>query len=177
MFVRPDKVIESLNVGPSMTVADFGCGSGHYAIEAGRKVGKSGKVYAIDIQKEMLSYVRAQAQMEGLTNIETIWTDLETAEATRLKNDSVDLVIISNILFQVDDKNAVIAEAKRVLKSGGKLAVIEWDIENQPDKFGPPMDSRISSKTAEDFFEGAGFISEKQFNPGNHHYGLVFRKQ
>ena len=177
MFVRPDKVIESLNVGPSMTVADFGCGSGHYAIEAGRKVGKSGKVYAIDIQKEMLSYVRAQAQMECLTNIETIWTDLETAEATRLKNDSVDLVIISNILFQADDKNAVIGEAKRILKSGGKLAVIEWDIENLPDKFGPPMGSRIPSKDAKDFFEGAGFISEKEFNPGDHHYGLVFRKQ
>ena len=185
MFVRPEKVIETLDLGPSMTVADFGCGSGHYAVEAGRKVGKSGKVYAIDIQKEMLSYVRAQAQMEGLTNIETIWTDLETAEATRLKNDSVDLVIISNILFQVDDKNAVIAEAKRILKSGGKLAIVEWDIENQPaspsqggpDKFGPPMGSRIPSKAAKDLFEGAGFISEKEFNPGNHHYGLVFRKQ
>ncbi|MBU4087052.1 MAG: methyltransferase domain-containing protein [Nanoarchaeota archaeon] len=177
MFVRPDKIIESLNVGPSMAVADFGCGSGHYVIQAAKKVGKSGKVYGIDIQKEMLSYVRAQANLEGLTNIETIWTDLETPDATRLRNDSVDLVIISNILFQAEDKNAVIREAQRILKSGGRVVVIEWDIENLPDKFGPAMDSRIPSKSAKDIFERAGFAFEKEFNPGDHHYGLIFRKQ
>ena len=177
MFVRPENVIETLNIGPSMAVADFGCGSGHYVIQAARKVGKSGKVYAIDIQKEMLSYVRAQAKLEGLINIETIWTDLETPDATRLRNDSVDLVIVSNILFQAENKNAVIKEAYRILKSGGRAAVIEWDIENLPDKFGPAMDSRVSPKTAKDLFEEMGFISEKEFNPGDHHYGLIFRKQ
>ena len=99
MFVSPGKVIEILGVIPGMSVADFGCGSGHYSLEAGRRVGKSGKVYAVDIQKEMLSLVHSQAEMENLGNVEIIWTDLEKPNATRLKDGSVDLVIISNILF------------------------------------------------------------------------------
>ena len=83
MFVSPAKIIEILDVRPGMAVADFGCGSGHYVLEAGRKIGKLGKVYAIDVQQEMLSYVRSQARQLGLSNIETIWTDLEMPEATR----------------------------------------------------------------------------------------------
>lgn len=177
MFVSPAKIIEILNLEPAMAVADFGCGSGHYVIEAGKKVGKAGKVYAIDIQKEMLSYVRAKAKSEGLANIETIWTDLELAESTRLKNDSVDLIIISNILFQAENKKQIVVEASRILKIRGRTVVIEWDIENQPNSFGPPMDSRIPAQAAKDLFANAGFLFEKEFNPGNHHYGLIFKKQ
>jgi len=176
MFVSPAKIMEILDVRPGMALADFGCGSGHYVLEAGRRVGKSGKVYAIDIQKDMLGYVRSQAQQLGLQNIETIWTDLEMSEATRLKNDSVDLVIISNILFQSENKEQVVKEAHRVIKNGGRVVAIEWDVENQANKFGPAMNSRISKQKAKDLFEAAGFFFEREFNPGDHHYGLIFRK-
>ena len=176
MFVSPAKIIEDLGVGPSMTVADFGCGSGHYSIEAAKKVGKSGKVFAIDIQQDMLGFVRTRAKTEDLTNIETIWTDLETPDSTRLASGTVDLVFISNILFQAEDKNKIIQEAFRILKSGGRVSIIEWDIESQIDKLGPPMDSRISKDTAKSLLESAGFVFKKEFNPGDHHYGFVFRK-
>ena len=119
MFVSPEQIIEMLDLTPSMIVADFGCGSGHYVIGAAKKVGKSGKVYAVDIQQEMLSFARSQAQMIGLNNVETIWTDLEMPDATRLKENTVDLVIISNILFQAENKNQVIKEALRILNPAG----------------------------------------------------------
>jgi ubiquinone/menaquinone biosynthesis C-methylase UbiE len=176
VFVNPGKIIENLDLRPSMAVADFGCGSGHYSIGAARIVGKSGKVYAIDIQQEMLGYVRSQAKLEGISNIETIWADLETSNATRLKENSVDLVIISNILFQAENKNRIIQEAFRILKNGGRAAIIEWDVESQAQGFGPPMDSRIMSQKAKSLFEEAGFELEKEFNPGEHHYGLIFKK-
>ncbi len=176
MFVSPAKVIENLDLGPAMTVADFGCGSGHYTIEAAKKVGKSGKVYAIDIQQEMLSFVRSQAKLMGLINIETVWADLETANATNLRENSVDLVIISNILFQAENKKQVIQEAFRILKSGGKTAIVEWDIENQTGAFGPQIEKRITSQNVKDLFAESGFIFEKEFNPGEHHYGLIFKK-
>ncbi len=177
MFVSPAQIIASLDVRPGMAEADFSCGSGHYVLEAGKRVGKSGKVYAIDIQKEMLGYVRSRARQLGLSNIETIWTDLEMPEATRLKNDSLDLIIISNILFQSEKKDQVLKEAYRVMKSGGAGVAIEWDIESQPNSFGPPMNSRISKQVTKDLFANAGFLFEKEFNPGDHHYGLIFRKQ
>ncbi len=176
MFVSPAKVIENLDLGPAMTVADFGCGSGHYTIEAAKKVGKSGKVYAIDIQQEMLSFVRSQAKLMGLINIETVWADLETANATNLRENSVDLVIISNILFQAENKKQIIQEAFRILKSGGKTAIIEWDVENQAGIFGPQIEKRITSQNVKDLFAESGFIFEKEFNPGEHHYGLIFKK-
>ncbi len=164
-------------------MADFGCGSGHYTIEAGRRAGKSGKIYAIDIQKEMLSYTRAQAKLAGLENIETIWTDLELKESTRLKAEAVDIITISNILFQADNKGQVIEEARRILKPGGRVAVIEWDVGNQPASpagrpanFGPVMEKRISLETVKNLFGAAGFVFERSFNPGDHHYGLIFKK-
>ncbi len=125
MFVSPKKIIEDLGVAPAMAVADFGCGSGHYSIEAAKKVGKSGKVYAVDVQQDMLGFVRTRAKTEDLDNIETIWTDLETPDSTRLSAGTVDLVLISNILFQAEDKNKIIQEAFRILKSGGRVSVIE----------------------------------------------------
>lgn len=159
-----------------MAVADFGCGSGHYSIEAAKKVGKAGKVYAIDIQEEMLGFVRSQTKSLGLSNIETIWTDLETPNSTRLRDGSVDLVIISNVLFQAEDKNQIIQEAFRILKPGGKVAVIEWDTKSEDAKFGPPLDARINPEKARALFEGIGYVLEKEFNPGNHHYGFIFKK-
>jgi ubiquinone/menaquinone biosynthesis C-methylase UbiE len=176
VFVSPEQIIEMLDLAPPMVVADFGCGSGHYVIGAAKKVGKSGKVYAIDIQQEMLSFVRSQAQMVGLNNVETIWTDLEMPNATRLKENTVDLIIISNILFQAEDKNQVLKEALRILKTGGRMVVIEWNIEEQGSKLGPIMDARISPQDAKTIFEGAGFSFVKEFDPGEHHYGLIFKK-
>ncbi|MFH0803690.1 MAG: class I SAM-dependent methyltransferase [Candidatus Tagabacteria bacterium] len=182
--MNPAKVIENLDLGPAMTVADFGCGSGHYAIEAAKKVGKSGKVYALDIQQEMLSFVRSQAKLMGLINIETVRADLETPNATNLRENSVDLVIISNILFQAENKKQIIQEAFRILKSGGRTATVEWDVENQaasPDGrqgiFGPQTEKRVTPQNVKDLFAESGFIFEKEFNPGEHHFGLIFRKK
>ncbi len=177
MFVSPAKVIGSLDLDPMMTVADFGCGSGHYSLEAARKIGKSGKVFAVDIQQEELSFVRSQAKLMGLANIETVWADLETPKATNLNENSVDLVIISNILFQAENKKQIIQEAFRILKTGGKTAIVEWDIENQTGVFGPQIDKRVSPQAAKDLFAEAGFAFEKEFNPGEHHYGLIFIKK
>jgi len=177
VFVSPEQIVEMLDLAPAMSVADFGCGSGHYVIGAAKKVGKSGKVYAIDIQQEMLSFVRSQAQMAGLNNIETIWTDLETPNATRLKEDTVDLIIISNILFQAENKNQVLKEALRILRPDGKMVVIEWSTGENGSKLGPPTEKRISLQDAKTLFEGAGFSFVKEFDSGEHHYGLIFKKQ
>jgi ubiquinone/menaquinone biosynthesis C-methylase UbiE len=125
-FLNPQKVVEELGITPGMIVADFGAGSGHFSIEAAKLVGQSGKVYSIDIQKQALEAVRSKAKSGHLSNLQTIWADLETPGASKLKGGLVDLVIISNILFQAEDKNQIVQEAKRVLKPKGQAAVIEW---------------------------------------------------
>ncbi len=174
MFIDPKAALETLDIRPGMTVADFGCGAGFYTIPFAERLGETGRVYAFDIRTEMLEVVRSKAKTFGLNNIETVWADLEKPEGSHLKASSADLVIISNILFQVDDKKALGAEAFRILKSGGRILTVEWS----EDKFyfGPPLKSRINRKEAEEVFLKTGLRFEKEFGAGDHHYGLIFQK-
>ncbi len=174
MFVSPEQIVKNLGIEPGMIVADFGSGTGHYTVEAAKLVTKAGKVYSIDIQKEMLQTLKSRCEINGLDNVEIIWADLELHEGTHLGSGLVDLVIISNILFQVDDKKAVAKEAYRIIKNTGKVAIIEWDMTES--KIGPPANQRISSGEVTKIFEEAGFNFYKNFETGDNHYGLLLRK-
>lgn len=174
MFVRPEEVIKNFDLGPGIAVADFGCGSGHYTLAAAKIVGDYGKVYAIDVQKELLESVKSTARLNNLNNIEFIWADLETSEGSRLAPDSVDLVIISNILFQAEDKIAVAKEAFRILKNKGRAAVIEWS--ESFGNLGPRPEDVVKKDGAKKIFLEQGFALDKEFEPGEHHYGLIFAK-
>lgn len=174
MFVEPESIIKVLDVLPGMKVADFGSGAGFYTIPLAKRVGASGKTYAIDIRPDMLDIIRSKSIAGRLLNVETIRANLEEKEGSHLKDVSVDLVIISNVLFQVEDKNLLAEEAHRILKIGGRVVMIEWDEEKK--SFGPPLSHRINRQEAEDVFLKNGFVFEKELNAGDNHYGLVLKK-
>lgn len=174
-FLHPERILSYLDIRPGMVIADFGCGGGHFTIAAARKVGENGKVYAIDIQKQILDLVKSRANLEHLLNVEPVWADLERERGSRLGDAAVDLVIISNILFQAEKKAQVIMEAHRVLKPGGRLAVIEWD--KTPLPGGPTETMRVPKTAAKAMAESSGFELEKEFESGSHHYGLSFAKR
>lgn len=174
-FVSPEQIVKNLGLEAGMIVADFGSGSGHYSIEAAKIVGKAGRVYAIDIQKEMLQAVKSRGEISGLENIEIIWADLEIAGSSKLPDNSIDAVIISNILFQSGAKENIAKEAFRILKSGGRLGVIEW-LTNSG-KIGPSGENRISFDTAVKIFSEVGFGMVNQFDAGDNHYGILFKKK
>lgn len=175
MFVKPEKVIESINFLSGMKAADFGCGAGFYTIALAKRAGEKGKVYAIDIRKEMLELVNSKAKSEHLLNIETIWGDLEEKEGSHLAEELVNAVIISNILFQAEDKEAVIKEAARILKPEGMAVVIEWEKAKTP--AGPKDENKLDQSQVKDLFVKSGFSVEKQFYAGEHHYGIIFKKK
>lgn len=174
MFIKPEDIIKEFGIKPGMTVADFGCGSGHYSIEAARLVKGNGVVYAIDVQKDLLATVKTRAEKEGLENVEIIWGDLDSEGGSRLANEIADRVIISNILFQAEDKQGLVNEAFRVLKKDGRAIVIDWKKEGR--KMGPPMDQRVSKEEAERIFLQGGFIFDKEIHAKMNHYGLIFKK-
>lgn len=173
-FLNPQDIANHINIKEGMRVADFGSGSGFRTIPLAKAVGQSGRVYALDIQKEMLEVVRGKAKSGHLLNIDTIWADLEIPEGSKLKADFLDHVIIANILFQVNDKEAVAKEAFRVLKPKGAASIIEWD--TSAGVLGPPKERLVDKMKAKEIFARAGFSWEKEFDTGERHYGFLFKK-
>lgn len=171
-FSDPKIVINHFNLTEGMTVADFGAGSGAYALAMARRVGRSGRVYAIDVQKELLARLGRAAKTANIVNIEVIWGDLERAGGSKLKDQSVDFVLLANILFQAKAKYSLVLEAKRILKPAGRLAVIDW--QDSFGQLGPPPAAVVKPEEAKRILAQAGFQPVKEFPAGDHHYGLIF---
>jgi len=175
MFLNPSRVIELLDIRPSMKVADFGCGAGHFTVEMAKRVGGNGIVYAFDVQEEVLGALKSRVALENISNIEYRRADLETENGTQLVDSLVDVVLISNVFFQVEDKDAFVKESFRILKNGGRVIFIDWKLSG--DKLGPPQNMRVEKDKARDLFTKAGLIEDREFNAGDSHYGLVFIKR
>lgn len=173
-FSNPEKNIKHLNLKEGDVVADFGSGSGHYVFPLSNVVGEPGKVYAVDIQKSLLMKIGKDLTQKGIQNIETIWGDVEKPNGSKLRTSSLDALVASNILFQVEEKNGLIIEIKRVLKPGGKVLLVDWS--ESFGGIGPQEKDVVKEENAKILFENAGFSLQESVQAGNHHYGIVFLK-
>jgi ubiquinone/menaquinone biosynthesis C-methylase UbiE len=174
MFSDPIKNVEQFGFKLGQSVADLGSGSGHYTMAVAKAVGDKGMVYAVDIQKDMLGKLKNDAGKLGLFNVEVVWGDVEKPGGAKLKDGAVDAAILSNLLFQVGDKEAVAKECFRILKPLGKLLVIDW-----ADSFGglgPTMETVVSHDLTVALFTGLGFVLDREIKAGDHHYGIIFTR-
>ncbi|MDB5258830.1 MAG: type 11 methyltransferase [Candidatus Taylorbacteria bacterium] len=173
MFSDPIKNIAQFDIQDGMKVVDIGAGSGFYSLESGKKVGPRGMVYAVDVQRDLLDKVKNSAGLLGIHNIETVWGNAEKIGGTKLRESIADRTILSNVLFQIEakDRDNLALELKRITKSGGKLMVIDWEAGSA---LGPR--TLVPSMIAGAIFAKAGFALEKEFDAGDHHYGLIFKR-
>lgn len=171
MFSDPQKNIAQFGIGHGMHVADLGAGTGFYTIEAAKITGPSGRVYAVEVQKDLLDKLKNSARIAHLTNIEVVWGNIENIGGTRLRDVCVDRVIASNVLFQVEHKDNFCLEIKRILKSGGKALIVDW---SESSALGPK--TFVNQNMAMSYFEKAGLQFESTISAGEHHYGLIFKK-
>ncbi len=174
MFSAPEKNIAQLGLIEGQIVADFGAGSGSYTIAAAKALRGTGKVYAVDVQKDLLTRLQNSCAAEHVSNVAFIWGDLEKAGGTKLHDNSCNVVIISNVLFQAPDKATIIEEAKRVLQPGGVVLIIDWT--GSFNSMGPTAEQVFPEEDARKLAERAGFVFDRALNAGNYHYGLVYRK-
>lgn len=172
-FLSPEQVIKEFDIKEGMKIADFGCGAGYFAILMAKIVGEKGRIYALDVLKTALESVRSRAKAEGLLNIEPIWSNLEILSGSKLKDNSTDLVLLANILFQSSKKADMIKEAKRILKKGGRMIIIEW---KKSQAFGPPEKLIVPKEIAKDLAKKQDFKFEREFPVGQHHWGMIFEK-
>jgi len=176
MFSDPERNIEQFNLGKGMYIADFGAGSGFYSFAAAEAVGESGRVYSIDVQKDLLQKLKNEARnIRHLMNLEIVWADLEHLGGTRLRESSIDAVIASNVFFQLEQKDNSCMEIRRILKNGGRVLVIDWS--GSIGGRGPESNKLFSREDAVKLFSKHGFIVDKDIIVGPQHYGVIFRKQ
>lgn len=170
-FLNPEDILDKLDLRPDMMVADFGCGSGGFTIPLA-KILDEGIVYGLDIQEHPLSALKGRVLLERLNNVRIIKCDLEPPKGSTLKDKSVDLVLIPNVLFQVENKNAIILEASRILRDKGKLVIIDWltNATQGPEK------GRIPKEEVVRLAKEQGFQYDKEFDAGKYHFGIVFTK-
>lgn len=171
-FVDPEEVLGKVQLRSGMIGAEFGCGSGHWALALARYLNK-GTVYAIDLQAEPLSALRGKAEQAMITNIKTLKRDLEKPEGSGLEKWSMGVVLISNLLFQVEKREIILREAKRILEPNGFLIIVDWKkkarlFPNQP---------YITAFQVKSMVTKLGFTLLKEFSAGESHYALVFQKE
>ncbi len=171
-FSKPQEVVTHFHLNEGMTVADFGAGSGAYALALAQAVGHDGRAYAIDIQKEILARLAHEAKEKHIRNIEVLRGDLEHAHGSTLADGSVDFVLIANLLFQTSAKYTLVCEAKRILKVDGKVALVDWS--GSFGGLGPTSEQVLPPAEAKKIFAEAGFKFINDFPAGDHHYGLMF---
>lgn len=171
-WLPPDEVLASLPLQPGMTVADIGAGTGYFSLPIAKAIGAKGKVFAVDIQHEMLTLLRHKLDRpDAPRNVELVHGE---AQATTLENQSCDLIFLANVWHELPNHNAALQEINRVRKLGATLAVLDWrpDVEQPP---GPPLEHRIAAAVVRQDLETHGLKCEQSFNIGLFSYMVLAR--
>lgn len=173
-FVDPETLIRQIQVSPGSIVADFGCGSGYFALAFAKAVGETGKVFALDILPSALNAVASHAKSSGITRLMTKRANLERENGSGLDAESVDWVILKDILFQNKNKEVILREAHRILRPGGKVLLMEW--RESDASVGPDVNLRISREKVLELASNIGFSMQKELQAGDFHYAFVLQR-
>ncbi len=118
LFLPPKDILKEVGIKPGFHILDYGCGPGSYIAPAAELVGKSGKIYALDVHPLAIQMVKSLTSKKRLTNVETILSDCKTG----LPDNSIDVVLLYDIFHDLSEPSKVLEELHRVLKPKGILS-------------------------------------------------------
>ncbi len=170
-FFNPKDVLIEAGLTEEQFLAELGCGAGHFVQSATRLVGSKGKVFAVDIQREVLLALRSAAKMWGVHNLKLVWANLEKSRSMKIADESIDFAVLASTLHQIKNRRVVFLEAKRILRDGGKLVVVDWKKEALP--FGPHFSLRIGKEQLLKEAKEASFEYLNDLTTDQYHYAFL----
>jgi ubiquinone/menaquinone biosynthesis C-methylase UbiE len=172
-FFDPSFILKQMEVTANLqTIADLGCGFGTFSIPAANNL--KGKVHAFDIDEKMISQMQIKIDELAIKNIELHLTDF-IAEGTGLPDNSVDYVMIFNILHH-DNPKQILSEIHRLLKKDAKAGIIHWRSDISTPR-GPSPEIRPKPQECVNWAMETGFkVSKNPFIIKPYHFGLIIQK-
>ena len=162
---NPEEFVSDAEIPPGARVAEIGCGSGWFTFALEKAVRPRGIVYALDMQPAMLQILRAKRE-----NWERILTLPCSENSFELDDGEVDLVFHANTLHECDDPAIHLKEVNRVLKTGGRLVLIEWLWKGEENHPGPDNSHRLEPETVQELLRQTGFEVQPTEDIGAFHY-------
>lgn len=165
---QPEKVIASLQIRPGDQVADLGAGGGYFTFKLAKAVGPKGKIYAVDVDREMTELILDHARKDSVTNVEAIVAKEDDA---LLPESGVDLIFTSNTYHHIGNRVAYFAKLRRYLRPGGRIAVIDFDGRAW---FEGLLQHYTSSESIKREMEQAGYALRQEFTFLDRQSFLIF---
>lgn len=169
---RPDAAIDAMKVRPGMVVADVGAGVGYFTTRLAHRVGPGGKVYANDIQPEMLARLEERLETEHITNVETV---LGTQSDPKLPAGKLDLILMVDVYHELSQPQRMLQEMRRALKPDGRLVLIEYRKEDPSIPIRPEHKMSAAEVRTEVEAEGYKLAEVSRILPRQSIF--IFRKQ
>ena len=163
---KPDQVLDALTLDRKALVADIGAGTGYFSVRLAKRV-PEGKVFAIDVEPDMLRYLSDRARREHLTNVFPVVANQESPNIP----EPVDVILVVDTYHHIDDRLAYFARLKKSLRPQGRLAIVDF----KPDSpESPPPEHRIPAEKVTEELKAAGYslVAAHSFLPRQ--YFLVF---
>ena len=165
---RPEQIMDHLGIAEGSVVADLGAGGGWFTIRLARRVGPNGRVYAQDIQPEMIGAIKRRVDREGLKNVDTV---LGTTADPQLPA-PVDVVLIVDTYHEMDDPQTLLRKVRASLKPGGRVGIVEFTKNGHGP--GPSMEERADPERVIRDAQAAGLRLESRGNFLRYQYLLEF---
>jgi ubiquinone/menaquinone biosynthesis C-methylase UbiE len=155
----PDRVLAKIGLQPGQNFIDIGCGVGYFSLPASKILGPKGRVYALDTSEEMTEFLKSELKALSIENVQVANS---TEYGFPLKDAAGEMLLMSMVLHEVEDKRRFLQEARRTLKSGGKIIIIEW-VKKETEQ-GPPLIHRLDPQETKDYLIDAGFKTPAVIN-------------
>ena len=165
---KPDEVLDALHLPPAALVADIGAGTGYFSARLAKRLPQS-KIFAADVEPDMVHYLAARAEHEHLPNLVAVQARPDTANLP----EPVDLILVVDTYHHIDDRSRYFAALQSSLRPGGRLVIIDFKIDSPN---GPPAQHRIPPERVTRELAAAGFTLADTIEFLPRQYGLIFRK-